>query len=282
MDVPSIPSRQHLSAYADRSWRRFMGFSTALFLAILPELSRLIVVLMPGVEEAILALSLEAPANIVLHFLREMTIQLVLAVFLVYFLRVLYWLRIEVPRAWNRYTPPFDSEVSNESERPPLARRASDENIGRFFQRAERNFLAWLTFGVGLYLLIWLGFILSLSGMDYLGVSSSFGDDQSMGGIVDHVIEFVKMLPMFGDLDAFSNLLRGRHIPEMILLNGPILFFAIALRNWAFQFEHLDYVIEEATLGRPVKYSIYLLHSIGAVLFMVLLLIITIAIQLGV
>lgn len=256
-----LPRRETVWNYALLWWRRFAGFSAAFLLAITPALTFLLLQ-----ELSIIPLSSvdqSAWAKTYIEFATFMTRISLVALFAVYFLRILYWFQQTLPRFWNRVTPPHVRE-GGVSKAEDVGRSVPD-----IFADAERNARKWFVrgclffFGV-LSLLLLLAFVLEKMGLQ--PELEQHMEEMAGGGLIQPLTRVIEMLPLVGDLYTFAGELPGHGTLGKLLLNGTAVFFAIALRNWAYMFEQIDYVYAEFTWGRPFRYLVYILFYLLATL----------------
>ncbi|WP_226008356.1 hypothetical protein [Natrinema salinisoli] len=205
------------------------------------------------------------------------TIVLVIALIAVYFLRILYWMRKTLPKYWNQYTPPHVNED------PTPKAEASDRSVEEIYVDSERNTVKWLVFGAGFFAAVII-FVIGLEEvLNRMGYMSTFEEHViegvSEGGVLSALTRLLGMLPLVGEVYDFAGELPGNSFIERFLLNGTAVFFAIAMRNWAYLFEHIDHVYAEASWGRPFRYLFYIPFYLVSTLFTSLLILLLVAVE---
>ncbi|WP_226042466.1 hypothetical protein [Natrinema sp. DC36] len=261
-----LPTRKTIRSILVLWWRRYSGFSASVFLAVLPALTYILI------EEytAFSRIRTERSwwGNFFVDLAEIATVILIVAFFAVYFLRTLYWFQETLPKYWNRYTPPHVHEGMTEKAED------TDRSVVDIFDDSEWSALKWFSYGIGFFGSFIL-FLLGLEkGLDTTGLLPEFEEHIVQGlsedGLVSSFAQMLRMLPLVGEVYSFTGELPGETFLGKVLLNGTAVFFAVAVRNWAYMFEHIDHVyrdFNDASLWRSSRYILYLLFNVVASLF---------------
>lgn len=273
----SVSTKHRICALSERIGRGVSGFSTALLFALLP----LIIVIL--IDERYSTSPGRTNGSFwttdFIDLLELFLVMLVVAFSAVYVLRFLYWLKAVIPHYWNRHTPPYESVTQENTNQ-------QHDDIEDLFRQAERKTGLWLLSGILFFfgmiaLLLSLSWIINQTGM-FAGTEQILEDGPSRDGLLIAVFEAMATLPFLGELMAFIDYLPGDFFLEQMLLNVPAVFFAVAIRNLVFMFEHLDYISREATFRRPNRFAIYLgFGAIANALFSIVI-VLLIGVQLAV
>ncbi|OAQ54834.1 hypothetical protein HTG_04505 [Natrinema mahii] len=261
-----LPSRETIWNTLVLWWRRYSGFSASVFLAILPALTYILIEEYTGLSR--IRTERSWWGNFFVDLAEIATVILVVAFFAVYFLRTLYWFQETLPKYWNRYTPPHVRENTTAKAED------TDRSVSDVFDDSEWGALKWFSYGIGFFAGLIL-FLLGLErGLDMTGLLPEFEEHIVQGlsedGLVSSFAQMVKMLPLVGEVYSFTGELPGETFLGKVLLNGTAVFFAVAVRNWAYMFEHIDHVyrdFDNAGLWRSFRYVLYLFFNGVANLF---------------
>lgn len=277
---PHLPARETVRDVLVLWGRRYTGFSASVFIALLPIVA--FIFYMEYTNYPTSGIERSNWENLFVDLVEIATVILVVAFFAVYFLRTLYWFQKTLPKYWNRYTPPhIRADTTAKAE-------ATDRSVEDIFDEAEWNAVKWFGYGVGFFAGILLGLLALEKVLNMTGLLPEFEEHIVQGvseeGLLNSFMKMLGMLPLVGEVYNFTGELPGETTFERFLLNGTAVFFAVAVRNWAYMFEHIDYVYRNASetgAWQLLRYLFYLLFGAFACLFTFLLILVLVAAELA-
>ena len=254
-----LPTKQQVKNLGERLGRLFSGFAASFLLVLLPLI---IAIIIEG------WIPIERPSgsfwttDILVEFI---LIMLFVGFAAVYTLRLLYWLKTAIPYHWNQHTPPYNHNTQNHTGQ-------GLEDVESLFKKAERQTGRWLLYGFALFfgmlaLIFTLLWIIDQAGRPTI-IEEMIINGPDEDGVLVAIFNALSTLPLLGELTEFKKYLPGDSFLERVILNVPAVFFAVAIRNFAFMFENLDYIIQEATFRRPNRFTFYLFFSTTAIILL--------------
>ena len=155
-----------------------------------------------------------------------LTVTIFMAIFIVYFLRLLNWLRTYGQAFWNEETAPHLQGRRSDDDRPRVNRPLSD---------AKFKFLEWTV----LSLLIWLTFITFV--IAALAVSSiiGWGFPDFAPTLREPAVQFLEQVPVIGQIIGFEYYPGDGPLGTVSYFVGAFPA-AIAIRNLVYVFEYID------------------------------------------